>query len=514
MTADRAFFLTTPIYYVNDQAHIGHAYTDVVCDALARFMRLDGANVKFLTGTDEHGQKIDQAARAAGLSPQQFTDRIAPAFRDMGRLLGISNDDYIRTTEPRHIRAVEALWRELEGRGEIYLGRFSGWYAVRDEAFYDESELVDGKAPSGAEVEWVEEENYFFRLSAWQDRLIEHYETNPEAIGPRSRRNEVLSFIRGGLKDLSISRTSFTWGVPVPGHPGHVVYVWFDALINYLSAVGYPDTEDPQFRAFWPTVFHMVGKDIVRFHAVYWPAFLMAAGLTPPHRVFAHGFWTVEGQKMSKSVGNVVAPQQMVDAYGLDPVRYFLLRELPFGNDADFSHRAIVGRLNGDLANDFGNLAQRVLSMINRNCGAQVPGPAAFLDVDKALLEAAGGLLEMVREHMREPAFHLALEAIWRVVADANRYVDAAAPWALNRTDPARMHTVLYTMAEVLRHLAILAQPFVPGSAGRLLDQLAVPAKARNFAALAAAPLQPGSRLPRPEGIFPRFVEAPAAKGA
>jgi methionyl-tRNA synthetase len=514
MTADRALFLTTPIYYVNDQPHIGHAYTEVACDALARFMRLDGWRVKFLTGTDEHGQKVEQSARAAGISPQEFTDRISPAFRDMARLLGISNDDFIRTTEPRHIRAVEALWRELESRGEIYLGRFAGWYAVRDEAFYDESELIDGKAPTGAEVDWVEEENYFFRLSAWQDRLIAHYEANPEAVAPRSRRNEVLSFINSGLKDLSISRTSFSWGVPVPGHPGHIVYVWFDALINYLSAVGYPDTANPEFTTFWPTAFHMVGKDIVRFHAVYWPAFLMAAGLAPPRRVFAHGWWTVEGQKMSKSLGNVVAPQQLVDAYGLDPVRYFLLRELPFGSDGDFSHRAIVGRLNGDLANDFGNLAQRVLAMINRNCAAQLPEPSEFLDADKALLAAAQGLLETVRGHMREQAFHLALEAIWRVVGEANRYVDTAAPWALRRSDPARMATVLYTMAEVLRHLAILTQPFVPGSAGRLLDQLAVPATARDFAALAAAPLRPGTPLPSPHGIFPRFVETAAATGA
>ncbi|MGH7097269.1 MAG: methionine--tRNA ligase [Stellaceae bacterium] len=511
MPAERTFFLTTPIFYVNDQPHIGHAYNEVACDALARFMRLDGWRVKFLTGTDEHGQKVEQSARQAGISPQEFTDRISPAFREMARLLDISNDDFIRTTEPRHIRAVEALWRELERRGEIYLGRFSGWYAVRDEAFYDESELVDGKAPSGAAVEWVEEENYFFRLSAWQDRLLAYYEENPDAVAPRSRRNEVISFVRGGLKDLSISRTSFSWGVPVPGHPGHIVYVWFDALINYLSAVGYPDTENPDFSAFWPTAFHMVGKDIIRFHAVYWPAFLMAAGLLPPRRVFAHGWWTVAGQKMSKSLGNVVAPQQLVDTYSLDPVRYFLLREFPFGNDGDFSHRAIVGRNNGDLANDFGNLAQRVLTLIQRNCDAAVLAPGAFSTPDRALLDAARALLPAVRGHMTEPAFHLALEAIWHVVGEANRYVDETAPWALARTDPARMSTVLYTLAEVIRHLAILMQPFVPGSAGKLLDQLAVKPGERDFRALAEAPLKPGTRLPRPEGIFPRFVESATA---
>ncbi len=516
MTALRTFFITTPIYYVNDQPHIGHAYTMVACDALARFMRLDGYRVKFLTGTDEHGQKVEQSARAAGISPQEFADRVSPAFRAVTRQLDISNDDFIRTTEPRHIRAVEALWRELERRGEIYLGRFAGWYAVRDEAFYDESELVDGpngrRAPTGAEVEWLEEENYFFRLAAWQDRLLDFYEANPDAVAPNSRRNEVISFVRSGLRDLSISRTSFSWGIPVPGDPRHVIYVWFDALINYLSAVGYPDTENPEFSMFWPTAFHMVGKDIVRFHAVYWPAFLMAAGLTPPRRVFAHGWWTVEGQKMSKSLGNVVAPQQLVETYGLDPVRYFLLRELPFGHDGDFSHRAVVGRLNGDLANDFGNLAQRVLTMINRNCGAVVPEPGVLSTADRTLLDAASDLLPRLRCHMAEQAFHLALEAIWRVVGEANRYVDEMAPWALARSpraggDQARMRTVLYTLAEVIRHLAILTQPFIPGSAGRLLDQLAVRAEERDFRALAAAPLSPGTVLPRPEGIFPRYIE-------
>jgi methionyl-tRNA synthetase len=514
MTADQPYFLTTPIYYVNDLPHLGHAYTTVACDVLARFMRLDGRRVKFLTGSDEHGQKVEQSARTAGIPPQEFCDRISPAWQEMTRLLNISNDDFIRTTEPRHIRGVEALWQELERRGEIYLGRFAGWYAVRDEAFYDESELVDGPngkkvAPSGADVEWLEEENFFFRLSAWQDRLLAFYDANPEAVAPRSRRNEVISFVKGGLKDLSISRTSFTWGVPVPGHPGHIVYVWFDALINYLSAVGYPDT-DGEFTAFWPADLHMVGKDIVRFHSVYWHAFLMAAGLEPPRRVFAHGWWTVEGQKMSKSLGNFIPPKELVDKYGLDPLRYFLLRELPFGNDGDFSHRAMVGRLNGDLANDYGNLAQRVLAMINRNCDATMPEPGTFTVEDEQLLDDARGLLDRVRPHIADQAFHLALETIWRVVAAANRYVDEQAPWALRRNDPARMRTVLYTLAEVLRHLGILTQPFVPQAASSLLDQLAVPAEARRFADLAER-LPAGRALAAPHGIFPRYVEAETA---
>jgi methionyl-tRNA synthetase len=509
MSADEPYFLTTPIYYVNDLPHLGHAYTTVACDALARFMRLDGRKVKFLTGSDEHGQKVEQSARAAGIAPQEFCDRISPAWQEMTRLLNISNDDFIRTTEPRHIRGVEALWQELERRGEIYLGRFSGWYSVRDEAFYDESELVDGKAPTGADVEWLEEENYFFRLSAWQDRLLDWYEAHPDAIAPRSRRNEVISFVKGGLKDLSISRTSFTWGIPVPNDPKHVIYVWLDALANYITALGYPDTGS-EFATFWPAALHMVGKDILRFHTVYWHAFLMAAGIEPPKRVFAHGWWTVEGQKMSKSLGNFIPPKELVEKYGLDPVRYFMLRELPFGNDGDFSHRAMVGRLNGDLANDFGNLAQRVLAMINRNCSAKVPEPGSLGDADERLLGEARGLLGRLRLLMEEQGFHLALEAIWRVVAEANRYVDEQAPWALRRTDPARMATVLYALAETLRHLAILVQPFVPDAAADLLDQLAVPTGSRRFVDL-EQPLPAGRDLPAPHGIFPRFVEAEAA---
>jgi methionyl-tRNA synthetase len=517
MSADRPYFITTPIYYVNDVPHLGHAYTTLVCDVLARFMRLDGRRVKFLTGSDEHGQKVERSAQALGLTPQEFCDRISPAWRDMTQLLNISNDDFIRTTEERHIRGVQALWQELERRGEIYLGRFAGWYSVRDEAFYTETELVDGPngrlAPTGAEVEWFEEDNYFFRLSAWQDRLLAFYEANPEAIAPRSRRNEVISFVKSGLNDLSISRTSFSWGIPVPGHPGHVVYVWLDALINYITALGYPENESNNYAMFWPADLHMVGKDILRFHTVYWHAFLMAAGLEPPRRVFAHGWWTVEGQKMSKSLGNFIPPKDLVDRYGLDPLRYFLLRELPFGSDGDFSHRAMIGRLNGDLANDLGNLAQRVLAMINRNCAAAAPEPGPLAEADERLLAEARGLLARVRPLIAEQqAFHLALETVWRLVADANRYVDEQAPWALRRSDPARMGTVLYTLAEVLRHLGIMVQPFVPGAAEMLLDQLAVPPEARSFADLTNA-LPPGRPLPPPHGIFPRFVEAEAAAG-
>ena len=509
--SDRRYYVTSPIYYVNDSPHIGHAYTTLACDVLARFMRLDGRDVMFLTGTDEHGQKVEKSAAAAGVAPKEFTDRVSENFRALAKAMNFSNDDFIRTTEPRHIRSCQALWQRLVERGEIYLGKYSGWYAVRDEAYYAEDELTTtpaGKklAPSGAEVEWVEEPSYFFRLSAWQDRLLKFYDENPDFIAPDVRRNEVTSFVRGGLRDLSVSRTSFKWGVPVPGDPAHIMYVWLDALTNYITAAGFPDTGSASFRKFWPADLHMVGKDIVRFHAVYWPAFLMAADLQPPRRVFAHGWWTNEGQKISKSLGNVIDPIALIERYGLDQVRYFLLREIPFGNDGDFSHRAMVNRMTGDLANDYGNLAQRVLSMINKNCAAAVPKPGSFNDADKSLLDAAEGLYQRVFADLWRQAFHTALDSMWQVIAMANRYVDEQAPWALNKTDPARMATVLYVVAETVRRLSILAQPFMPDSCGRLLDQLAVPAETRKFNALGTA-LVPGTALPKPVGVFPRFVE-------
>lgn len=519
MVARKAFYVTTPIYYVNDDPHIGHAYTTLACDVLARFKRLDGYDVHFLTGTDEHGQKVEKAAKMAGVDPQSFTDRVSGNFRALARAMNFSNDDFIRTTEPRHVRAAQAIWQRLIEREEIYLGSYAGWYAVRDEAFYAESELTkreDGSyvAPSGAPVEWVEEPSYFFRLSAWQERLLDFYEKHPDFIAPPSRRNEVVSFVRGGLLDLSVSRTSFNWGIEVPGDPDHVMYVWLDALTNYISAVGYPDTDDDTYRRFWPADLHMVGKDILRFHAVYWPAFLMAAGLEPPRRVFAHGWWTNEGQKISKSLGNVIVPYDLVERYGLDQVRYFLLREVPFGNDGDFSHRSMVTRINGELANDYGNLCQRVLSMIARNCGAAVPAPATLTNEDGELLSAAENLLERVRPALDAQAFHEALETIWSVVRAANVYVDRQAPWTLRKSDPERMATVLYVLAETIRRLAILTQPFMPDASARILDQLAVQAEARDFSRVGrAGALGAGTPLPPPSGVFPRFVEGEDAAG-
>ncbi|MBT6608622.1 MAG: methionine--tRNA ligase [Rhodospirillaceae bacterium] len=508
------YYITTPIYYVNDAPHIGHAYTTLACDVLARFKRLDGYDVKFLTGTDEHGQKVEKSAQTAGIDPQAFTDRVSQNFRDLADFMNFSHDDFIRTTEERHKVACQDIWRRLIDAGDIYLGAYAGWYAVRDEAFYGEDELTtgaDGKktAPSGAEVEWVEEPSYFFKLSAWEDRLLKFYDDNPNFILPKTRRNEVTSFVKGGLQDLSVSRTTFNWGVPVPGDDDHIMYVWLDALTNYITAVGYPETESGEYARYWPADLHMVGKDILRFHAVYWPAFLMAAGLEAPKRVFAHGWWTNEGQKISKSVGNIIDPIDLVNTYGLDQVRYFLLREVPFGNDGDFSQRAMVNRMNGELANDYGNLAQRVLSMINKNCEARVPEPGAFTADDEALLGQARGLLADIRTKIDVQSFHEVLEAIWVVIRAANGYVDAQAPWKLKKEAPPRMATVLYVLGETIRQLAVLTQPFMPQTSNVLLDQLSQGADQRDFAAAGpdAQPLESGLELPKPEGAFPRFVE-------
>ena len=515
MAGSKTYYLTTPIYYVNDVPHIGHAYTTLACDVLARFMRLDGYDVKFLTGTDEHGQKVEKSAQAAGVDPQAFTDRVSQNFRDLVGVMDYSNDDFIRTTEPRHVAAVQALWTRLIEAGDIYLGSYAGWYSVRDEAFYGTDELRDGPngkkiAPTGAECEWVEEPSYFFRLSAWQDRLLAFYDANPDFILPPGKRNEVVAFVKGGLQDLSVSRTTFKWGIPVPGDDAHIMYVWLDALTNYITAVGYPQTEGGEFAKYWPADLHMVGKDILRFHAVYWPAFLMAAGLQPPKRVFAHGWWTIEGQKMSKSLGNVIAPDTLVKTYGLDQTRYFLLREVPFGNDGDFSHAAMVRRINSELANDYGNLVQRVLSMIGKNCGAQVPQPGPFTEADEALLGRARALLGTLRAEIGVQAFHKALDAVWAVVGDANRYVDEQAPWTLKKTDPPRMATVLYVLAETIRHLAILTQPVMPAASSRILDQLALGPDERGFERLGqGGALVPGTALPAPQGVFPRYVEEP-----
>jgi len=509
----KSFYLTTPIYYVNGAPHIGHAYTSVAADVMARWKRLDGYEVFFLTGTDEHGQKVEQAAQAAGVDPQSYTDGISADFRDMTRAMGVSNDDWIRTTEARHKACCTEMWRRMTAAGDIYLGHYEGWYAVRDEAFYDENELTtqpDGTrvAPSGAPVSWVREPSYFFRLAAWQDRLLKLYDSHPDFIAPTSSRNEVLSFVRGGLNDLSISRTTFSWGIPVPDAPDHVMYVWMDALINYLTGCGFPDTTAPRWH-YWPADVHFVGKEITRFHAVYWPAFLMSAGLPLPKRVTANGWWVVEGEKMSKSLGNVIDPRDLVRTYGLDQVRYYLLREKPFGGDGSITAKGIVSRINVELANDLGNLAQRSLSLVARNCGGVRPGRGPATAEDTALLLAANALPEVLRRHMDQQTFHEALEEVWKVIRSANGYIDRQAPWALNRTDKTRMGVVLRVLVDSLRVVATVLQPFMPDSMARMLDQIGVPGDDRTLAAL-NTPLADGIALPPPQGVFPRYVE-PAA---
>ena len=505
------FYVTTAIAYPNGAPHIGHLYEAVATDAVARFHRLDGRDVRFLTGTDEHGLKMAQTAAREGVTPLEWATRNAERFRAMDERYGVSFDRFIRTTDADHYAASQELWRRMTEAGDIYLGKYEGWYSVRDEAYFDESETTLGedggrRAPTGAPVEWVVEESYFFRLSAYQERLLKLYEEQPGFIGPDARRNEVLAFVKRGLSDLSISRTTFNWGVPVPGDPKHVMYVWVDALTNYITAAGYPDVNAELWR-YWPADLHVIGKDITRIHAVYRPAFLMSAGIPLPKRVFSHGFVFNRGEKMSKSVGNVIDPAALVEHYGLDQLRYFLLREVPFGQDGNYSHEAIVNRTNADLANDLGNLAQRSLSMIAKNCAGRVPERGELADVDRAILDQALEALATARTAMGHQALHTALAAIFGVVAEANRYFAGQEPWALKKTDPARMETVLYTTAEVLRRVGILCLAFIPQAADKLLDLLDVPSGDRTFANLAEGWLQPGAELPAPQGIFPRYVE-------
>ncbi len=513
MAEKRPYYITTAISYPNDAPHIGHAYEAVATDALARFRRLQGMDVFFLTGTDEHGIKMLQTARAQGITAEELADRNTPKFRDMVKVLNCSNDDFISTREPRHECSTQELWRRMAEAGDIYLGKYAGWYSVRDEAFYDESELKEGAkgvklSPQGTPVKWVEEESYFFKLSAFQDRLLAHYDAHPDFIGPDTRANEVKSFVRGGLRDLSVSRATFDWGVPVPGDPKHIMYVWVDALTNYLTGVGFPDEDSDSFKRYWPADVHIIGKDIIRFHAVYWPAFLMSAGVALPKRVFGHGFLYNRGEKMSKSVGNVVDPFVLVNNYGVDQIRYFLLREVPFGQDGNYSREAIVQRINADLANDLGNLAQRSLSMIAKNCGGTVPKPGALTEADETILAAADQILPRVEEAIDAFAIHRALEIIWALIADVNRYFAGEEPWAHKKTNVERMGTILYVTAEVTRQIAILVQAAMPESGAKLLDQLGVPEDARDFAALGPkGRLAAGTELPAPSGIFPRHVE-------
>ena len=518
------FYITTAIAYANGAPHLGHAYEAILTDVMARFKRLDGYNTFFMTGMDEHGEKVATTAEKNGMSPRAFTDTIAEKFTALDDRMNVSYDRFIRTTEEAHYKASQTLWEEIAKNGDIYADAYAGWYSVRDEAYFGEDELTtDGSgkkfAPSGAEVVWKEEPSYFFRLSAYTQKLLDLYESQPDFIEPASRRNEILAFVKqeGGLKDLSISRTTFDWGVPVPNDPKHVMYVWLDALTNYITGIGYPDTNSENYKNFWPADVHVIGKDITRFHAIYWPAFLMAAKLPLPKKIFAHGFINIDGQKMSKSLGNVVSPGELLDMYGVDQTRYFLMREIPHGQDGNFSHEQAVLRINSDLANSLGNLAQRTLSQIAKNCGGAVPAPGPLKDEDRALLESAQAkMIESVRGEFEKFHIHRAIEDIMRVAYDANAYIDKQAPWALKKTDVPRMETVLYVLAEVIRCLAIIMQPITPESAAKMLDQLSVPADARGFDTLNAAhAIKAGTVLPTPTGVFPRMAtETETAKQA
>ncbi len=507
------YFITTAIAYPNGIPHIGHAYEAIATDALARFQRLDGKDVFFLTGTDEHGLKMVQTAQSEGMTPSELAARNAGRFKEMDERLNVSFDRFIRTSEPAHHRSVQVVWNRMQQNGDIYIDAYAGWYSVRDEAYYAEDETVVGednvrRGPQGTPVEWVEEKSYFFKLSAYQDKLLALYNDQPDFVGPDSRRNEVMSFVKGGLKDLSISRTTFDWGIKVPNDPDHVMYVWVDALTNYITGVGFPDENSDNWR-YWPADVHIIGKDIIRFHAVYWPAFLMSAGIPVQKRVYAHGFLFNRGEKMSKSIGNVVDPFNLADQYGVDQMRYFFLREVPFGQDGSYNHEAIVARINADLANDLGNLAQRSLSMIAKQHAGVLPEPGEFSDNDKAILAQADGMLVLARTAMSTQQIHQWLNAVWAVVAEANRYFAGEAPWALAKTDPPRQRTVLYVTAEVVRQIAILAQPAMPVSSAKFLDSLGIPeGSARNFAALGeAGRIKPGTTLPAPSAVFPRYVE-------
>ncbi len=514
MAARPTFYVTNAIPYANGAPHIGHAYERIASDAISRFKRLDGYDVLYMSGMDEHGQKMQQTAAREGLTPLALAGRTYGQFAAMVDLLGVAADDVVRTTEARHRESVQAIWRRMAERGDIYPSTYSGWYSVRDEAYYEEADLSAGPggqrlAPTGTPVEWVEEESYFFRLSAYAERLLALYEAQPDFVVPRQYLKEVASFVERGLTDLSISRTTFSWGVPVPDDAKHVMYVWVDALTTYITGVGYPDADAPRAR-YWPADAHVIGKDITRFHAIYWPAFLMSAGIDLPRHVVVHGFLFNRGEKMSKSVGNVISPAALAGHYGVDPLRYFFLREVPFGQDGNYSHEAIVNRINADLANDLGNLAQRSLTMIAKNCAGQVPAPGAFAEADAQLLAEADGLLVKAREAMAQFALHEVLAAIWRVVGAANRYFAAEEPWVKRKSDPERMGTVLYVTAEVLRNVAILTQPVMPAAMTRLLDLLGIDAGAggRDFAALGAVGrLRPGMPLPAPAVIFPRYIE-------
>jgi len=463
---DKNFYITTPIYYPSAKPHMGHAYSSIIADFFARFKRIDGFNVSFLTGTDEHGLKIQRAAENKGLEPLAFCDEISKTFRNLSKTLNLTNTDFIRTTEERHIKSVQNLWNELEKNDDIYLSKYSGWYSVSDEAFYTEEEIeeVDGKKisiSSKSPVEWMDEESYFFRLSKWEKKLLDYYEKNSDFILPKSRRNEVISFVKGGLKDLSVSRKSFSWGIPVPNNKEHVIYVWLDALTNYISALNYPDIKNQKYKTFWPATVHLIGKDILRFHAVYWPAFLLAAKLPLPKKVYGHG-WILSGEeKMSKSKGNILDPIEIIDQYGLDPLRYYLIKEVSFGNDGNISQEKLEDCINSDLANNYGNLCQRVIAFAMKNCDGKIPAKIDFESDDLKILNKFQENLDTIRSKINEQNINFYIDFIVNSLFEANKYFNDQEPWK-KKDNLIRLNTIVYTTLEIVRKISFLLYPIIP----------------------------------------------------
>jgi methionyl-tRNA synthetase len=471
---NKNFYITTPIYYPSAKPHMGHAYSSITADFFARFKRIDGFKVHFLTGTDEHGLKIQRAAESKNIDPQIFCDEISQTFRNLSNTLNLSNTDFIRTTEDRHKKTVQYLWAQLEKNDDIYLSKYSGWYSVSDEAFYTEEEISEKEdikiaTTSGSQVEWIEEESYFFRLSKWQDSLLEYYENNPDFISPKSRKNEVISFVKSGLKDLSISRKAFSWGIKVPNNPEHVIYVWLDALTNYISALNYPNTDDDLFKNFWPASVHLIGKDILRFHAVYWPAFLMAAKITLPNKVYGHG-WILSGdEKMSKSKGNILDPLDIIETYGLDPLRYYLIKEVSFGNDGNISQDRLEDCINSDLANNYGNLCQRVTAFAEKNCQSKVPDIKNFIEEDLLMLNKFSDNMSLIRKEIDNQNINYYINFIINALFEANKYFNDQEPWK-KKDDPQRLATIIYTSLEMIRKITFMLYPIIPESAIKALN--------------------------------------------